>query len=287
MSRALLFRGRIAGWGTTSGTRVVVGRWDVSPFGAFADVMVERPDGERVLLAPTAEVAALVASTYTFDRVEVVPVSVTDEAGTGAPPSGEAGTGTDAPPSGASGTVALPSGEAGTGAPPSGEAGTGTGAQPSGEAETGTRTLPSGEAGTGTGAQPSGEGGSGAAPSPWLVVAGPLEARLVVGQRTGLGRALRAVPDRLAASRRFTAVTDPVARALLHGVRTRGSAGAGRVEHYGATDVHGIVDAGTTWDGEPLGGLAPVDPPVRFGFGSTPRRPAVTDVVTTIVLPRD
>ena len=263
MSRALLFRGRIAGWGTTSGTRVVVGRWDVSPFGAFADVMVERPDGERVLLAPTAEVAALVASTYTFDRVEVVPVSVTDEAGTGAPPSGEAGTGTDAPPSGASGTVALPSGEAGTGAPPSGEAG------------------------TGTGAQPSGEGGSGAAPSPWLVVAGPLEARLVVGQRTGLGRALRAVPDRLAASRRFTAVTDPVARALLHGVRTRGSAGAGRVEHYGATDVHGIVDAGTTWDGEPLGGLAPVDPPVRFGFGSTPRRPAVTDVVTTIVLPRD
>lgn len=263
MSRALLFRGRIAGWGTTSGTRVVVGRWDVSPFGAFADVMVERPDGERVLLAPTAEVAALVASTYTFDRVEVVPVSVTDEAGTGAPPSGAAG------------TVALPSGEAGTG----------TGAPPSGEAETGTRTPPSGEAGTG--APQSGAGGSGAAPSPWLAVAGPLEARLVVGQRTGLGRALRAVPDRLAASRRFTAVTDPVARALLHGVRTRGSAGAGRVEHYGATDVHGIVDAGTTWDGEPLGGLAPVDPPVRFGFGSTPRRPAVTDVVTTIVLPRD
>src|SRR6478609_10682156 len=219
MSRALLFRGRIAGWGTTSGTRVVVGRWDVSPFGAFADVMVERPDGERVLLAPAAEVAALVASTYTFDRVEVVPVSVTD------------GPGDDAPPSG--------------------------------------------------------EGRPGAVPPPWIVVAGPLEARLVVGQRTGLGRALRAVPDRLAASRRFTAVTDPAARALLHGVRTRGSAGAGRVEHYGATDVHGIVDAGTTWEGAPLGGLAPVDPPVRFGFGSTPRRPAVTDVVTTIVLPRD
>ena len=223
------FDGWIAGLGTPGGLRVVIGHWPTSPLGAFTDVMVERPDGERVLLAPTAEVAALVASTYTFDRVEVVPVSVTDEAGTGAPPSGEAG----------------------------------------------------------TGAPQSGAGGSGAAPSPWLVVAGPLEARVVVGQRTGLGRALRAVPDRLAASRRFTAVTDPVARALLHGVRTRGSAGAGRVEHYGATDVHGIVDAGTTWDGEPLGGLAPVDPPVRFGFGSTPRRPAVTDVVTTIVLPRD
>src|SRR5690606_39583710 len=46
MASVLRFRGRIAGWGTASGTRVVVGRWDASPFGAFADVMVERPDGE-------------------------------------------------------------------------------------------------------------------------------------------------------------------------------------------------------------------------------------------------
>ena len=28
--------------------------------------------------------------------------------------------------------------------------------------------------------------------------------------------------------------------------------------------------------------LAPVDPPCRFGFSSTPRRPSVTSVVTTI-----
>ncbi|MBD5785087.1 hypothetical protein IF650_02735 [Cellulosimicrobium terreum] len=211
MARVLLFHGRIAGWGTTSGTRVVVGRWDVSPFGAFADVMVERPDGERILLAPTDDVAALVASTYRFDRVEVVPVHVRDE---------------DGPRRGERAHV----------------------------------------------------------PAPWLVDAGPLAARVAVGPRTGLGHALRAVPDRVATSRRFTAVTDPVARALLHGVRTRGSAGAGRVEHYGATDVHAVVEVTSTWDGAPLGGLAPVDPPVRFGFGSTPRRPAVTDVVTTIVL---
>ncbi len=79
MSSVLRFRGRIAGWGTASGTRVVVGRWDASPFGAFADVMVERPDGERLLLAPSRPVAELVASTYRFDRVVLVPVVVTDE----------------------------------------------------------------------------------------------------------------------------------------------------------------------------------------------------------------
>jgi hypothetical protein len=30
------------------------------------------------------------------------------------------------------------------------------------------------------------------------------------------------------------------------------------------------------------GRLAPVDPPCRFGFSSTPRRPSVTSVVTTV-----
>ncbi len=52
------FRGRIAGAGSTSGVRVVVGWWHESPFGAFADAMVERADGRRILLAPTDEVAA-------------------------------------------------------------------------------------------------------------------------------------------------------------------------------------------------------------------------------------
>ena len=28
--------------------------------------------------------------------------------------------------------------------------------------------------------------------------------------------------------------------------------------------------------------LTPVDPPCRFGFSSTPRRPSVTQVVTTV-----
>ena len=56
------FRGAIAGVGSTSGVRVVVGRWDESPYGAFADVMVETVSGHRVLLAPTAEVADFVAT---------------------------------------------------------------------------------------------------------------------------------------------------------------------------------------------------------------------------------
>ncbi|MFJ1511512.1 hypothetical protein [Cellulosimicrobium funkei] len=221
MSSVLRFRGRIAGWGTASGTRVVVGRWDTSPFGAFADVMVERPDGERILLAPSRPVAELVASTYRFDRVVLVPVAVTDEPAPAAPAAGR--------------EHVAPA--AGSGHPPE-----------------------------------------------WHVVAGPLEARLSVGPRTFLGHVLRAVPRRVATSRHATVLTDLVARVLLRGVRTRGSAGPGRTEHYGATDVHALVAARTRWDGGSSGGLRDVVPPVRFGFGSTPPRPSVTDVVTTIVV---
>ncbi|MGW4006247.1 hypothetical protein ACWEGM_31365, partial [Streptomyces nigra] len=39
-----------------------------------------------------------------------------------------------------------------------------------------------------------------------------------------------------------------------------------------------------TFEGRDLGALAPVEPPVRFGFGSVPRRPAVTRVTTTVEL---
>ncbi|MFD7748925.1 hypothetical protein ACFV2V_24375 [Streptomyces sp. NPDC059698] len=72
----LRFDGWIAGVGTTSGVRLVVGHWPRSPFGAFSDVMVEHPGGRRVLLAPSRRIADFVAATYRFDRVEVVPVAV-------------------------------------------------------------------------------------------------------------------------------------------------------------------------------------------------------------------
>ena len=75
-SARLVFDGWILGTGTTSGTRVVLGHWPRSPFGAFSDVMVQRPDGVRLLLAPDDEVAGFVGATYTFDEVRLVPVTV-------------------------------------------------------------------------------------------------------------------------------------------------------------------------------------------------------------------
>ena len=48
---------------------MVVGVWRESPFGSFADVMIQTPDGVRTLLAPSAEVAEFISSTYSFDYV--------------------------------------------------------------------------------------------------------------------------------------------------------------------------------------------------------------------------
>ena len=70
------FEGAIAGIGSTSGVRVVVGRWDHSPLGSFADAMVARADGRRVLLAPSQDVADFVAATYSFDEVRIEPLTV-------------------------------------------------------------------------------------------------------------------------------------------------------------------------------------------------------------------
>ena len=195
-----LFSGAIAGVGSSSGVRVVVGRWQSSPLGAFADVMLAEPDGTRVLLAPSAEVAEFVSTTYHFDRVEIGPVEVT--------------------------------------------------------------------------------GGD----TRWQVTAPGLVLDLDLGPRPVLGWLLRLVPQRLATAPAWAAVTDPVARVLLRGVRTRGTAGNGRREYYGATDLHGVTSASGTWRGGDLGRLAPVTPEPGFGFGSTPRRPSVTALVTTVVL---
>lgn len=202
MGERHVFTGHIAGMGTREGTRLVVGHWPDSPLGAFTDVMVERADGHRLLLAPTEEVAAFVTATYTFD--EVVRTSVACEVA---------------------------------------------------EVADGTRR--------------------------WSVDAGPLALRFRSGARTGLGRLLRAVPPRLAVSPVFCRAADLPARAL--GLRTAGTAGNGRREYYGARDVHAVTGLRAVWDGVDLGELRPVSPPVRFGFGSTPARPSVTAVTTTIL----
>ncbi len=75
-ARRLRFDGYIAGLGTARGVRIVVGHWPRSPYGPVGDVMVESPDGHRLLLAGTAELGDFVAATYSFDEVRVVPVGV-------------------------------------------------------------------------------------------------------------------------------------------------------------------------------------------------------------------
>ena len=72
--RRVQLRGRIGAAGFASGDRIVVGAWESGPLGPMIDVMWARPDGERVLLAPSARVADFVTSLYRFDRVEVVDV---------------------------------------------------------------------------------------------------------------------------------------------------------------------------------------------------------------------
>jgi hypothetical protein len=195
------FEGWIAGVGTAAGLRAVVGHWPRSPLGPFTDAMVERPDGHRVLLAPTAAVADYVAATYRFDEVRVVPV-----------------------------TVAV-------------------------------------------------------GRSWWHVAAGPLDLRFAVGGRPALGLLLRAVPPALATRPGWIRGADLVARRVLPGVRTVGTAGGGRTERYAALDMRRIVAASVRWEGEDQGPLASVDPPVRFGFGSTPRAPSLVRMTTVVSRP--
>ena len=198
------FDGWIGGLGTAAGLRLVVGHWPGSPLGAFTDVMLERADGHRVLLAPSQEVADFVSTTYTFDEVRLVPVEMHVE---------------------------------------------------------GTHLE-------GTTAE---------------LHAAELTATIRLGRRTPLGYLLRAVPPRLATSPRWIATIDAVARRVLPGVRTVGSAGHDRIEYYGARDLHRIADATVHLGGEHQGPMTDVDPPVRFGFGSTPTTPSWVRITTLVV----
>lgn len=186
------------GVGSESGVRVVVGHWRSSPLGRFADVMVETPAGERILLAPNDEVADFVAATYTFDTVRIEDVSVV---------------------------------------------------------RVGER---------------------------WSVRTPSLTLDVARGKRTFLGWLLKSVPRRIAESPGWCALTDPIARVVLRGVRTRGTAGGNRREWYGATDNHALRSASGAFDRVGLGDVRPVEPPPRFGFSSTPTRPSLTQVVTTV-----
>lgn len=198
MPESLSFVGRIAGLGTTSGVRLVVGIWHESPLGAFGDVMIQQPDGHRILLAPDDDAAAFVEATYSFDEVVIGSVRVSTH-----------------------------------------------------------------------GAQHS-------------ITAPGLDLSFDVGARSPIGWLLSLLPRRLAIWPVWLRAVNPIAQILLNGVRTAGSAKEGRREFYGAFDVQTIAAAAGSWRGQRLGSLAAVDPPVTFGFGSTPRTPALTSLVTTI-----
>jgi hypothetical protein len=199
MGSRWIFDGHIAGIGTGSGLRAVVGIWDSSPFGPFADVMVQEPSGHRLLLAPTQDVADFISSTYNFDEIRVVGVSARLE-------------------------------------------------------------------------------------HPALKVdAGPLAISARFGGRTLLGRTLRAVPRPLAVHPRWLRAVSPVAGLLSGGSRTAGTAGSGRREFYGVSDLHAVASAVVHWKGADAGPLAPIAPAVTFGFSSVPPRPSLAQVRTTIV----
>lgn len=199
--RRLVFNGHIAGFGTVLGVRMVVGIWAESPFGAFADVMMQTADDERVLLAPSTEVAEFVSDTYHFDRVDVQPV------------------------------VAALTGR-------------------------------------------------------HLTVRAPdLDVEVAIGGPAPIDWLLRLVPAPVAAAPWWLRTIDPVAARIVRGVRTAGTAGNGRREYYGVRRSRLIGEVAGTFRGRDLGGLAPLLPPVRFGFSSAPPVPQIVAVTTTIDMP--
>lgn len=197
----MLFRGYIAGLGTEAGIRMVIGSWEQSPFGTFADVMIEAADGQRTLLAPNTTVAEFVSETYRFDRIEI----------------GK------------------------------------------------TRVVHSDDA--------------------FILAAPGLELAVQLGGPAPFDHLLRWVPARIAAAPVWLRAIDPIAARLIPGVRTAGSAGNGRREYYGVRRSRLITSIAGTFRGTDLGGLTPVQPPVRFGFSSAPATPQMVSVTTTIDVP--
>ena len=110
---------------------------------------------------------------------------------------------------------------------------------------------------------------------------GPLQLDVTLGRRDVLGWALHAVPHRLATNETWVTFTDLLARGLLRGVRTRGTTPGG-TEFYAATDRHRVTAIDGSWNNDDLGDLRDVDPPVRFGFSSTPRHPSIVEVTTMV-----
>ncbi len=115
------------------------------------------------------------------------------------------------------------------------------------------------------------------------VDAGPLSVDAVAGRRTLLGAGLKMLPRRLAVHPRWLKGVSPLAAVAAPGARTFGTAGQGRLEFYGVSDLHHMASARVTWGGLDAGLMAPVLPPVTFGFSSVPPRPSIARVRTTVL----
>ncbi len=123
------------------------------------------------------------------------------------------------------------------------------------------------------------------APGHLTVDAGPLAVSARLGGRTLLGHALRLVPRPLAVHPRWLRAVSPAAGLFSGGSRTAGTAGGGRREFYGVSDLHNITSAVVHWNGADAGTVARVTPPVTFGFSSVPARPSIARVRTTVEEP--
>ena len=104
--------------------------------------------------------------------------------------------------------------------------------------------------------------------------AGQLRRRSTSARISPLGRLLRIVPKPIARDPRWLRAINPVARLVAPGAGTAGSAGNGRREYYGVTGAHDVTGVRGTWAGEPLGDLAPLDPPVRVRLRVDAAHPA-------------
>ena len=71
-----VFKGRVISSGFQTGDMVVIGDWSDSPQGAFTNLMWAKPDGTRVLIAPSEELGDFVSSLYSFDEVIVSPMEI-------------------------------------------------------------------------------------------------------------------------------------------------------------------------------------------------------------------
>lgn len=118
--------------------------------------------------------------------------------------------------------------------------------------------------------------------SVWTLTAETVQLRILLGRRTLLGRLLRLVPRRLARARWWSRAIDPIASRVRPGVHVIGTAASGREEQYTALDERSVLAVEAGFGGTDCGPLADIDPPVRFGFGSTPRRPSQVRVTTYV-----